>query len=317
MKMVVGFPCYRRLHSPTTVTTIEHLLSTDADLVVVGVEPAEYKKNKLLLPHEERVKYVTTVSGDGCGADMASTSEKMRTFLDDDSDILAMCDDDVHIIKSPSSLKDWANVWINHRGYACLFGFDETNFQKRMDWEAANCPPRKGNYFEEVTRNCSPFVVSSVRNWEAVGFYDENFPAGNDADIQQRFNVLGISVVTSELYVRRGAFQSGGMSAHFGVETWSGTPYQRSTASALFRAKRKYPWMAPAFVAILKDGSTRANWRVDVSILESYRREYKERNVVMDTYGVFPSYNTSPYPYSKRDLETIAKLEEMWPGWKV
>lgn len=321
MKTVIGFPTYKRLNT-SAVQTIEGLLDTDADHVLVGCTPEEYEEHSHRLPRASRLTYCTCVAGRGCGGDMRETAIAMSLMLDDPKDIMIMCDDDVKMLKIPPSVKEWASYWLHDKEYACAFAFDQSNFWLRREWaESGIKRPGRGEppaWYQEVLRNQGPVLAFTKDAHTQVGSYDASFHTGNDADIQQRFNLLGDSIVSDEWLVQKGSFQEGGMSAFFESKSWGGSRYKMATAEAVYKAKVKYPWMAGAGVTILKNGDTRANWRVHEAKLQEYREMYKWGGVDMNAEHLIfnPIGEAMDKELTARDWETIEKLKIMWPNWE-
>lgn len=316
--IIAGLPCYRRLHNVNR--TVTHWLETDIDLLCVGVEPEEYEANKDNLVRDERVVYAPVVAGRGCGGDMRATADAMLQYCEAEIDTMIMSDDDVAILRSPPSVREWCHEWLYRRGYVCTFAFDQSNFWLRREWAESGIkhPGRTDRYFyQEVLRNQGPVLAFSADTYAVIGGYDANFPVGNDADIQQRFNLVGDSVVNDQFYIQKGSFIEGGMSAYYKSKSWGGDTYKRTTAEAVYKAKQKYPWMEGAGVTILKNGETRANWRTNQRVLDEYRQGFKDGHIVFtqDGSGLFvvPTAEREKLPLSGKDMGVITKLQERWP----
>jgi hypothetical protein len=266
---------------------IKQLLETDVDQIVCGVEQSEYEEKKAHLIRDGRLTYDIVIKGIGCGGDMKLLFDSVvKHYYPGMRKKIIMCDDDIIFKQMPPSVKYWANqtvLW-DKSDFVCRFAFNEGNHFLRQDWKAAD---RDLYGYMPTLRNKGPVFAVDSEDFISSGGYDPKFHQANDVDIQQRFNVIGDSVVTRDWTYVAGTFQEGGMSAFYGVEE-SRKKYQANTAFALYEMKRKYPWLWKSSVSFKASG-TSAVYRVDKDILSNYRKEYADGLTVLKETGLHRS----------------------------
>lgn len=309
MDVVMGFPCYRRLHTPLVRSMIEKLLQTDITYLVCGVETEEYYENQHTLPHTDRIMYADVVRGRGCGGDMREVALVMSSLVGND-DVLIMTDDDIIFTEFPDSVTGWAEKWLENN--VCAFAYNQDNHFLKQDMAKVDSSDSL-----KVLRNKGPVLAFRNLDFCLTGGYDPAYHQANDVDIQQRFNILGDSVVNKEWKYKAGVFQEGGMSAFYNVQE-SRKKYQENTARALYQMKQKYPWLWTSSVSF-KNAGTSAVYRVDKEILYGYRNEYLNGSVYMRHTGVHKTGTKVPMRWhlSDEDNKNLSRLEELWNGSKV
>lgn len=301
--IIAGFPCYRRLHTPLVRNMIEQLCAqSDIDMVICGVEPDEYAANREALPHDAKLLYFPVVRGIGCGGDMAAVAQVMLE-VSRPGDILMFTDDDINFTDWGEGLSSWLYRWMEHE--ICCYAYNEDNHFLKQDMSGDKDTMM-------VVRNKGPVFFIRHEHMLASGNYDPKFHQANDVDIQQRFNILGRSIVTKKLKYKAGTFQEGGMSAFYNVQE-SRKKYQENTARALYAMKQKYPWLWKSSVSFKASG-TSAVYRVDLEILWEYRKEYQQGTIALGPGGLYRPGKPNPLRWhlEDADVESLKKLEEMW-----
>jgi hypothetical protein len=309
LPVVVAFPCYGRLGSLATNIMIEQLLTTDVDDIVCGVEVKEFYEKINDIP--EGPHYEFLVKGIGCGGDMKAVFDYVASG---DDKIIIMCDDDIVFHNFPSSLKRWANEAVES-GNIATYAFQVSNHFLRMDWKKYETIMDSKMVSMPTLRNKGPVFAISSKNYLSSGGYDPQFHQANDVDIQQRFNILGPSVIRNDFTYSAGTFQEGGMSKFYGVEE-SRKKYQANTAFALYEMKKKYPWLWKSSVSF-KANSTSAVYRTDEQILQHWREGYMVNDFVMHETGLHRNNSVKPYRWylDQNDLDNIDRLAKIYPDY--
>jgi hypothetical protein len=248
--------------------------------------------------------YADVVRGRGCGGDMAAVASIM-VGLSSDDDILCFTDDDIRFTSFPvQGVKKWVESYLSLS--VCAYAYNEDNHFLKQDL--------KGLEGITVLRNKGPVFAIRQKDYVASGGYDAYFHQANDVDIQQRFNIFGISHVTKTWKYKAGTFQEGGMSAFYNVQE-SRRKYQENTARALYQMKQKYPWLWKSSVSFKKTG-TSAVYRTDKLILDLWRLEYQQGKITLGAGGLYRPGNPNPlrWQLEEADKVNLGRLEEIWNG---
>ena len=308
VKVIMGFPCFNRMGTQQTHDMVEKLIQTDVHQIICGCTPEEYDKyaedyNK----YDGRFLILPIVQGIGCGGDMRAVADAMLDRCDS-TDVMIMTDDDINFTQFPEEgVNNWAISWTAL--YVCAFAFNTGNHFLRQDFKVATAS--SGVDFMEVTRNKGPVFAFRASDYKQTGGYDPAYYQANDVDIQQRFNMLGNSIVSDGWKYVAGTFQEGGMSAYYDVQE-SRLKYQQHTAKALYQLKQKYPWLWKSSVSFKVNNTTSAVYRTDMAILNEFRDKIMNGTYFMRHDGIHFNRKPMRWHLSQEDVKNVVRLQELW-----